>query len=110
MNEAIHYFSTGSGEAFPLEAGVRRRVGSCLRMRVGSCLRVQVGVEGASGDVCHVREFTPGAGQRPRHTRCLVCLAQRCVTSDAPAGSPSPAERDALAAFPACCEGDIPPH
>lgn len=109
MNEAIHYFSTGSGEAFPLEAGVRRRVGSCLRMRVGSCLRVQVGVEGASGDVCHVREFTPGAGVRPRRARCLVCLAQRCVTSDAPTGSPSPAEMDAPAALPARCWGDIPP-
>lgn len=110
MNEAIHYFSAGSGEAFPLEAGVRRRVGSCLRMRVGSCLRVQVGVEGALGDVCHVREFTPGAGQRPRRARCLVCLAQRCVTSDAPTGSPSPAERDAPATLPACCQGYYYPH
>ena len=78
---------------------MRRRVGSCLRMRVGSCLRVQVGVEGASGDVCHVREFTPGAGTRPRRARCLVCLAQRCVTSDAPTGSPSLANWDAAAAL-----------
>lgn len=84
MNEAIHYFSSGSGEAFPLEAGVCRRVGSCLRMCVGSCLRVQVGMEGASGDVCHVREFTAGAAVRPRSARCLVCVAQGCVTSDAP--------------------------
>lgn len=84
MNEAIHYFSSGSGEAFPLEAGVCRRVGFCLRMCVGSCLRVQVGMEGASGDVCHVREFTAGAAVRPRSARCLVCIAQRCVTSDAP--------------------------
>lgn len=84
MNEAIHYFSSGSGSAFPLEAGVCRRVGSCLRMCVGSCLRVQVGMEGASGDVCHVREFTAGAAVRPRSSRCLVCIAQGCVTSDAP--------------------------
>lgn len=61
-----------------------RRVGSCLRMCVGSCLRVQVGMEGASGDVCHVREFTAGAAVRPRSARCLVCIAQGCVTSDAP--------------------------
>lgn len=108
MNEAIHYFSSGSAEAFPLEAGVRRRVGSCLRMCVGSCLRVQVGVVGASGEVCHVREFTPGAGVRPRHARCLVCLAQRCVTSDAPTGSPSMAERDDHPALPARDWGGIP--
>lgn len=53
-------------------------------MCVGSCLRVQVGMEGASGDVCHVREFTAGAAVRPRSARCLVCIAQGCVTSDAP--------------------------
>lgn len=110
MNEAIHYFSTGSAEAFPLEAGVRRHVGSCLRMRVGSCLRVQVGVEGASGDVCHVREFTLGAGVRPRRARCLVCLVQHCVISDAPTGSPSLAKGGCSSHPPCLLPGRHPPE
>lgn len=100
-------FSTGSGKAFPLEAGVRWHMGSCLHMCIGSCLHVQVSVKGALGYVCHIRKFTLGAHACSHHTHCLFCLMQHCVNSDTPTGSPSLAEGDAPAALPTHCQSDI---
>lgn len=99
MNEASRYFSAATGEASPLEAGVRGRLPAYARGLVPACTG---GWRGGFG-----RGFATSGNSRrglahPRRPRCLSCLARRCVTVPLPVPSLRPRGGDALAADPAC--------
>lgn len=107
MNEAIHYFSSGSGSAFPLEAGVS----ACglLPAYVRGLLPACAGRHGGGFGRCLPRQGIHCGGCRAPPQCSLPCLHSAGLCNfRCPTGSPYPAEWDARAALPACRRGDFP--
>lgn len=111
MNEAIHYFSALTLERLFLYRQAGRRV-VCAPKQRGLLPAYERGLLPACAGGCQggFGRYLPRQGIHcsPHRTPCLGGLAQRCVTSDALTGSPSPAEGDAPLPSRACCWRDIP--